>query len=356
MAIVPFFSLKEQLKELEPKLTPLIAQVLSEGQFIGGKYVEKFEQDFAEYLGVKNCVTCGNGTDALEIALRVLGVGVGDEVIVPALSWISTALAVVNVGATAIFVDVKPTGFSIDPDLIENSISPRTKVIVPVHLYGYPAEMDEINSIARKYGIYVLEDAAQAHGSEYKGVKAGNLGDIATFSFYPTKNLGCFGDGGAIVTNNTEWADKARVIANYGDPNRGLLGRNSRLDSLQAAILSLKLEYLDRWNGARIEMATLYKQVLQDIENIDFISNSDDHISNQHIFPIFSAERDNILFKLDKHGIGYGCHYQYTLPQFFQSDSQYPISQRACQSELSLPIYPTLDLVQVEEVLRKFRI
>jgi dTDP-4-amino-4,6-dideoxygalactose transaminase len=241
---IPFVDLKAQYLTVKDDLDAAILKVVSDTAFVSGRYATVFEGAFAEYIGVENCVAVGNGTDALEIALQAIGVELGDEVIVPANTFIATAEGVSNIGAKPVFVDVDPKTYNIDPAKVEEKITSRTKAVIPVHLYGLPAEMDAVMDIARRHDLKVLEDCAQAHGATYKERKVGTFGDVATFSFYPSKNLGAFGDAGAIVTNDKEVAERARLIANHGQISKNrhtIIGRNSRMDGIQGAVLSVKL-------------------------------------------------------------------------------------------------------------------
>src|SRR5712675_788739 len=262
---IPLVDLKAQYAAIKSEIDQAISQVLADTAFIAGKYAKIFEQEFASYAGLKHCIGCGNGTDALELALGALGIGPGDEVLVPALTWVSTAICTLPVGAKPVFVDMLPTLYTMDPSKIEAKITSRTKAIIPVHLYGLPAQMDEIMAIARKHKLRVIEDCAQAHGATYKGRKVGTFGDIACFSFYPGKNLGAYGDAGALCTNDDGLAIKARKIANYGGLARHeheFAGRNSRLDGIQGAILSVKLKHLEKWTRDRQQHAAAYSKSL----------------------------------------------------------------------------------------------
>ena len=255
--------------ELKPEIDAAVARVLDSGWYILGPEVEAFENEYATYCQAEHCVGLADGLDALHLGLKALGVGPGDEVIVPSNTYIATWLAVSQCGAIPVPVEPDERTYNINPDLIEQAITKRTKVILPVHLYGQPADMDPILAIAKKHGLYVLEDGAQAHGAEYKGRKIGAHGDIVTWSFYPGKNLGALGDGGAITTNNAELADKIRVLRNYGSRVKyvnEVQGCNSRLDPIHAAVLRVKLKYLDEWNARRAALAEQYLQGLQDTD------------------------------------------------------------------------------------------
>ena len=355
---IPFVDLKAQYASLKGEIDAAVSTVMSETAFISGRYAATFEASFAEYLGVDNCVAVANGTDALEIALQAVGIEPGDEVLVPANTFFATAEAVANIGATPVFVDNDPVFYNIDPSKIEAKITPRTKAIVPVHLYGLPAEMDEITAVAKRHDLKVIEDCAQAHGATYKGTKVGTFGDAGTFSFYPSKNLGAAGDAGAIVTNNKDTADRARLIANHGQPakNRHTIeGRNSRMDGIQAAVLSVKLPYLDSWLDARRAHAALYDELLvgSGIE----LPRSPEHSSHvYHLYVIRLADRDQAAAKLAEEGIETGMHYPVALP-FIEAyatrghkPTDFPVSHSQMGQLLSLPMYAELTDQQINYV------
>jgi len=268
---IPFVDLKAQYESIKDEIDSALADVISKTAFVGGPFVNSFEEAFAKYCGTEFCVCVGNGTDALFIALKTLGIGVGDEVITVANSFIATSEAITMAGAKVVFVDINPLTYNIDEKKIEEKVTKNTKAIVPVHLYGQPADMDPIIEIARKHNLYLIEDAAQAHGAEYKGRKIGTIGDIACFSFYPGKNLGAYGDAGAIVTNNQELAVKARMFANHGridKYNHEQEGVNSRMDGLQGAVLGVKLRHLNDWTERRRQNAYIYNEYLKETDLI----------------------------------------------------------------------------------------
>src|SRR5437773_2387482 len=268
---VPFLELAPAYQELKAEIDETIERVLTKGWYILGEEVEAFEREYASYVGSKHCVGVGNGLEALRLTLRAWRIGAGDEVIVPSNTYIATALAATEVGATVVFVEPDPATHNLDSARLQAAITPRTRAIIPVHLYGLPADMDSINAIAAKRGIKVLEDAAQAHGAMYKGRRAGALGDAAGWSFYPGKNLGAFGDAGAVTTDDSKLADKIRVLRNYGSRvkyHNEVAGVNSRLDELQAAILRVKLRKLDEWNGRRRKLVELYRKKLSSLEGL----------------------------------------------------------------------------------------
>ncbi|MBV6644233.1 MAG: DegT/DnrJ/EryC1/StrS family aminotransferase [Cyclobacteriaceae bacterium] len=277
-----------------------ISQVISKSEYILGEEVDRFESSFAKYLDVKHCITCGNGTDALELSLQILKVRSGDEVIVPALGWISSALAIQKTGAKPVFVDVEKDSGNIDPDEVEKKLTKRTKGIVGIHLFGTPFDVRSIRRICDDNDLFLLEDCAQAHGAEVDGTKVGSFGDVSVFSFYPTKNLGCLGDGGAVVTNNDELAQKIKSLRNYGKLEDGFVsfGRNSRLDEIQAAILNVKLQYIDQWNEQRKKIAAIYRTGLEN--RFSFLAAEN---AVYYRFHILSKRRRQIADGLRKAGV-----------------------------------------------------
>ncbi len=356
---VPFVDLKAQYLSLKAEFDAAISNVLSETAFISGKYAAAFENDFAGYLGVNHCIACANGTDAIEIALQAVGVERGDEVLVPANTFIATAEAVSNIGAKPVFVDIEPHFYNIDPAKIEEKITQQTKAIIAVHLYGLPAEMDEIMRIAHKHNLKVLEDSAQAHGATYKGQKAGTFGDAATFSFYPSKNLGAFGDAGAIVTNDAAIADRARLIANHGQAakNRHTIagGRNSRMDGIQAAVLSVKLPYLEGWLEVRRANAKAYNELLRDSRLVP-PAEPEHSRHTYHLYVVQVPDRDSVQCKLSEAGIETGLHYPVALPfmdayaHLGHQPSDFPVAHSQMARILSLPMYAELTAEQIEHV------
>src|SRR3954468_1638620 len=312
---VPFVDLKNQYLSIKAEIDKAISDVISTSAYIGGHHVHQFEKDFSAYSNCKHVISCANGTDSLEILLQCLGVGTGDEVLVPASSWISTSEAVSNIGATPVFVDIEPNYYTINPELIEKKITSRTKAIIPVHLYGQAANMPKIMDIANKHQLKVLEDCAQSHGAEIEGKKAGTWGHCASFSFYPGKNLGAYGDAGAMATNDDEIAEKARMIANHGQKgkhNHIIEGRNSRLDGLHAAVLSAKLPHLEKWTAARIAHAAYYQQQLGNEVITPITRNNSKHVF--HLFVIRTQQRDELIEHLKSEGIETAVHYPVALP------------------------------------------
>jgi dTDP-4-amino-4,6-dideoxygalactose transaminase len=353
---VPFVDLKAQYASIKTEIDAAIQGVLDNTSFIGGTIVKGFEVSFAQYLDVAHCVSCANGTDAIEIALQAMGIGEGDEVIVPAMSWIATSEAVTTVGATPVFADILPKKFTIDPNQIRLKISEKTKAIIPVHLYGRPCEMDEIMNIAREFDLKVLEDSAQAHGAIYKNRKIGSFGDAATFSFYPGKNLGAYGDAGCIITNDKELAQNCKMICNHGQlskHNHQMEGRNSRMDTIQAAVLNTKLPYLDQWTNKRIENAKYYNELLKDTGiSIPII---DENKSAFHLYVINIENRDEVKSKLQERGIGTQIHYPNALPalkpyQLSNDIKDFPVAETLAKTGLSLPLFPELTKKEISYV------
>ena len=355
---VPFVDLKAQYQSLKLEFDAAVEGVLSETAFIAGKYAAAFEREFAEYLGVNHCVGVANGTDAIEIALLSLGIRAGDEVLVPANTFFATAEAVANIGAVPVFVDIDPATYNIDPARIEAAITPLTKAIVPVHLYGLPAEMEQIVAIARKHGLKIIEDCAQAHGATYHGQKVGTFGDAATFSFYPSKNLGAFGDGGAIVTNSDDVESLARAISNHGQLTKNrhsLIGRNSRLDGIQGAVLSVKVPHLDGWIEARRSRAALYNKLLA-ASGIVIPVEPDGRQHTYHLYVVQVSDRDSIQARLKEAEIETGIHYPTALP-FLEafaargySPADFPVACEQMGRLLSLPMYAELTDEMIEHV------
>ena len=361
--MIPFGDLSLQYQAIKVELDRAIQSVLDEGWFILGKNVSAFEREFADYCGAAFAVGVANGTDALQLALMACDVGPEDEVVTTPLSATFSALAISAVGAVPRFVDIDPETYNIDPHRLEEVIGPRCKAIIPVHLYGQPADMDPILAVARQHGLVVIEDAAQAHGAEYKGRKVGTLGDVACFSFYPSKNLGAFGDGGMVVTDNEALADRVRMLRNGGQRGRYehlLLGRNSRLDELQAAILRVKLTYLDQWNARRRHLAALYTALLGD-SKVDPPLESPDVKHIYHLYVIRCPDRDALQEHLAEQGVGTAVHY--TTPIHLQGAyrelhlerGSFPQAEQAAEHILSLPIYPELTDTKVRQIAGHIR-
>ncbi len=360
---VHFVDLKAQYRSIKDEIDSAIEDVIKSAAFIGGRYVNNFEEEFAEYCKSNHCVGVGNGTDALYIALRSLGIGSGDEVITVANSFIATSEAITMTGARVVFVDCCPDTYNIDCSRVIGAINPRTKAIIPVHLYGQPADMNELKKIAQKYNLFIIEDAAQAHGAEYEGSRVGTLGDVACFSFFPGKNLGAYGDGGAIVTNDESLAKKCRMIANHGrlkKYNHEFEGVNSRLDGLQAAILSVKLRYLDEWTNNRRNNAEFYKRKLNGPDIITpFVANNVKHV--YHLFVIQVLNRDKVQKYLQDKGVATGIHYPIPLPSLMAyrylgySKGDFPNATELAGKILSLPMFPELEEEKIEYVCNELK-
>ena len=361
---IPFVDLKIQYQSIKPEIDNAIASVIDDTAFVRGKYVNEFEKDYAEKYGVKHCISVANGTDAIYITLKALGIGSGDEVITVANSWISTSETITQTGAKVVFVDIEPDYFTIDASKIEEKITSKTRAIIPVHLYGQPAEIDTIKKICDAHNLYLIEDCAQAHFASYKGQKVGTFGNAATFSFYPGKNLGAYGDAGAIITNDDELADKMRMFANHGSLKKHeheIEGINSRMDGLQAAILSVKLPYINEWNEKRHQNGLLYSDLLSDIEEIEIpkIRPDTEHIF--HLYVIRAKERDKLQKYLGECNISTSIHYPVALPfmkaygSLKHKPEDFPI---ACQYQdviLSLPMYPELSKASIMHVRDKIK-
>ncbi len=357
--MIPFLDLKAPYLELKQELDEAIARVVSSGWFIGGGEVDQFEEDYAQYCGAAHAVGVANGLDALHLALRAMDVGPGDEVIVPSNTYIATWLAVSQCGATPVPVEPDAHTYNIDPALIEAAITPATRVILPVHLYGQPADMDPILAIARKHGLRVLEDGAQAHGARYKGQRLGAHGDAVAWSFYPGKNLGAMGDGGAVTTNDPQLADRIRVLRNYGSRVKyvnEVQGYNSRLDPLQAAILRVKLAHLDEWNARRSAIAACYQQGLADCD-LTLPHVADWAEPAWHLYVVQHPERDALQKQLADVGVGTLIHYPIPphLQQAYASAGymrgQFPVAEKIADQCLSLPIGPHLAMEKIPRVM-----
>jgi dTDP-4-amino-4,6-dideoxygalactose transaminase len=356
---IPLVDLKAQYATIRSEVDAAIQTVLDEAGFILGPQVDRFEHEFAAFCKVKHCVSVASGTDALHLILRGLGVGPGDEVIVPAFTFIATALGVTSAGATPILVDVRKEDALLDANKIRAAITPRTKAILPVHLYGRCADMDAIRAIATEHDLKIVEDAAQAHGASYKGTPAGGLGAAAAFSFYPGKNLGAYGDGGAITTNDDALADRLRLLRNWGSRKKyhhEEPGLNSRLDTLQAAVLSVKLRHLADWNERRRKIAASYDAALHGRADYRFPSDQPGSTPVFHLYVVRTANRDAILRRLNENAIHAGIHYPFPihrLAAYRHLDRKGDLREsEAWAAEcLSLPIYPELTDAQISRII-----
>lgn len=353
---IPMVDLKGQYQSLKSEIDPALLKALSEARFILGPNVLAFEQEAAEYLGAKHAISCASGTDALHLVLRAAKIGDGDEVITSAFTFIATAEAICYVGAIPVFVDIDPDTLNIDASKIDAAVSDKTRAIIPVHLFGQPANMDEINSIADKHGLFVLEDCAQSFGSCYRKRMTGTLGDAGAYSFFPSKNLGCYGDGGMVTTDDDEVARQVRVYRNHGSSEQyhhDVIGYNSRLDELQAVILRIKLKHIDEYNQNRLKIAETYNRLLAGKElQTPLIPKDRDHIF--HIFTLLTERRDQIREAVIARGIACSIYYPIPLHQqkaFAGANSVHlPITESVTRRCLSLPIYPEMSEQQVEAV------
>jgi dTDP-4-amino-4,6-dideoxygalactose transaminase len=356
---IPLVDLKAQYQTIKPEIDAAMQRVVNNTAFILGKEVAEFEKNFAAYCHTQFCVGTDSGTAALHLALLVCGVQPGDEVITTTHTFIATAEVISLIGARPVFVDIDPRTYNIDPNRVERAITPRTRAIIPVHLYGQPAEMDAILDLARKHNLRVIEDAAQAHGAEYRGRRAGSMGDIACFSFFPAKNLGAYGDAGALVTNNAELAERARMLRDHGRRDKYqhlIVGYGYRLDALQAAILGAKLPHLDAWNARRRVIADYYTELLT---NSDVITPYvPPHITPvYHLYVVRVKNRDGLKEHLKARGIETGVHYP--IPLHLQPVYQnrgykigdFPHTEKAANGVLSLPMYPELTDAQVQQIV-----
>lgn len=378
---IPILDLKLQYQQIKEEIQTAINKVLESGQFILGPEVKQFEQEVATYLGAKYAIGVNSGTDALTIGLKALGINEGDEIITTPFSFFATAESISNIGAKPVFADINPITFNIEPEQIRAKITPKTKAIIPVHLYGRPAAMTQIMEIAAEYSLKVIEDCAQSFGARYldrckecqaqcdenkyntiKGKFTGNIGDVGAYSFFPTKNLGAYGDAGLIITNNPEIAETARMLRIHGAKKKyhnEVLGYNSRLDTIQAAILLVKLKYVETWNKERVRVAKLYNQLLANIPNIITPQLIDGHVFHQYTIRLLNVNRDKVAEELDLKGISTMIYYpvpQDRLPVYKGQYPVYPVSDLLSTQVLSLPIWPELENNTIEliaETLKK---
>jgi dTDP-4-amino-4,6-dideoxygalactose transaminase len=360
---VPFVDLAAQQAELAPELEAAVHAMLRGSDWILGSELEAFEHEFAAYCEAGHAVGTDSGLSALELILRAAGIGEGDEVIVPANTFIATALAVSHAGATPVLVDVDPQTDTIDPTALEDAVSARTKAILPVHLYGHPADMDAIGEVAASHRLLVVEDACQAHGARYRGRRAGSIGHAAAFSFYPAKNLGAFGDGGAVVTSSPDIAERVRVLRDYGQRRKHdhvVKGYNRRLDTIQAGFLRLKLRHLDDWNRRRRRHAAAYTELLAG-SGVETPTPRDDVEPVWHLYVIRTADRDGLRAALADRGIQTGVHYpvpihlQAAYADLERGPGSYPVTELHAARGVSLPLYPEMTAAIVERVAAAVR-
>ena len=362
--MIPLVDLKAQYALIKDEIDEAIQRVLDNTSFIGGSEVTSFEADFAEYCGAKHAIGVSSGTEALRLSLIACGVGAGDEVITSPSTFIATVEAIAGVGAHTVFVDVDEETNNLDPSLIEAAITDRTKAIIPVHLYGYPVDMDPVLEIAKRHGLKVVEDAAQAHGAVYKGNRIGGFGDVACFSFYPGKNLGAYGDAGGIVTNDDDMAAEIRLLRDHGRSDKyehQVLGFNSRLDSLQAAILRVKLAHMEKWTEQRRAAAAIYGELLQDA-GVRLPIERPGFKPVYHLFVIRTPQRDRIAAALKDAGVASGVHYpiplhlQPALKHLGYSEGDFPNCEQNARECLSLPMFPELTEEQAQEVAKQVKL
>ncbi|MEW5847164.1 MAG: DegT/DnrJ/EryC1/StrS family aminotransferase [Myxococcota bacterium] len=364
MSNIPLVDLKAQHRQISEEVSQGFARVMENTAFIMGPEVQAFEAAFAQFSGVKHCLGVANGTDALEVMLRAAGVGAGDEVILPANTFIATALAVVRAGATPVLVDSDPVFHMIDVAQVERRITPRTRALMPVHLYGQVAPMAELLALAKKHNLMVFEDAAQAQGARQNGVTACGLGLAAATSFYPGKNLGAYGDGGAVLTSSDELAAKVRAVRNYGSEvkyHHPEIGFNSRLDALQAVVLSAKLKRLAAWNAQRREAARRYDELLKGVPGVTLPATMPGNEHIWHLYVVRVPRRDNVIKKLNAAGIGAGIHYpvpihlQGAFKTLGHKRGDFPVAERAADEILSLPMYAEITADQQARVVDELR-
>jgi len=357
---IPFIDFKEQNRQIQGEVDLGFKKVFEKGDYILGEQAHIFEEAFAHFCEAKYGVGVNSGTDALHLALMALDIKEGDEVIVPTHTFIATALCVSFCRATPVFVDIEPDTYNIDPKSFESKITKKTKAVIPVHIYGQPANMDEIIAIAHKHGIKVVEDAAQAHGSRYKGRRVGSMGDVACFSFYPTKSLGACGDAGMIVTSNKEIYEKALMLRDYGRQGRyehKIKGTNSRLDTLQAVVLNAKLKHLDTWNGMRAKNAAIYAQLLKPLKSVvaPFLKSDRTHV--YQTYAILVPNRDQVVESMKAQGVGVlihypiGLHLQEAYAELGHKLGDFPVAERIASQVMSLPMFPHMTQEQIETVV-----
>lgn len=390
---VPFFDIKRQYNEIAEEAERNMLSVARSTQYIGGENVNLFEKELSEYLGASFAVSCGNGTDALRIALKACGIGIGDEVITSPFTFFATAEAIANIGATPVFADISEKTLNLDPDSVRNRITNKTKAILPVHIFGMPADMDALCAIAKENGLFVIEDACQAIGARYHGKSAGVIGDIGCFSFYPTKNLGGFGDGGAVVTDNSELAENCLAFKSHGAGKAGantygrlhnarelitleeqasqnglydpykyynyLVGDNSRLDALQAAVLRVKLNYLDQWNNRRRAIAKRYEEAFSELPLSLVQRESVGYFSCRHQYAVLAEDKMQFVSYLSENGIGTGAfypvplHLQKAFIELGYQEGDLPVAEGVCRRSVCLPVFPELREEEVDYIIEK---
>lgn len=357
---IPYLDLNRIHEPIRTELDQTYYDIMNRQWFIHGQYCAKFEEEFAQYCGVEHCIGVGNGLDAIRLILQGMDIGTGDEVIVPANTFIATVLAITYVGATPVFVDADEKTYNINLNKVEEKITSKTKAVIAVHLYGHVVDMTPLWELKEKYGFWLIEDAAQGHGGMLGDQKTGALSDAAAFSFYPGKNLGALGDGGAVVSNNKELADKIRALSNYGSEGKYVhryKGCNSRLDELQAGFLSVKLPFLDSWNEERRQIAAKYNQEIRNERvTVPVWSGEKDHVF--HIYPLMCEKREELVAYLEQCGIATNVHYptpicrQGAYQEYASMAADYPVTEKICREEVSLPLYPGLTQEEQEYIIQ----
>lgn len=361
---IPLLDLVAQYQSIKPEIDQAVQRVLDSGWFILGEEVAAFEEEIADYLGVRHGVGVASGTDALILALRALEIGEGDEVILPAYTFFATAGAVLHVGARPVLVDIDARTYCLDVDRVREAVTEKTRALIPVHLYGHPAEMDPLMQIAEEFNLKVIEDNAQAFGAEYRGKKTGGLGDVGCLSFFPSKNLGGYGDGGMVVTDSDEIADRVRMLRVHGWKTKyhpEVLGYNSRLDALQAAVLRVKLRHVDDWNQRRREIAAVYDRALAEVPNIQ-APFAGDHITHvYHLYVVRTENRDQLQQKFHENDVASGVYYPEVLhrtgpmEEFGYQAGDFPVSERASIETLAIPIYPEIGKDNLNSIIDSIR-
>jgi len=361
---VPFLDLKVQYESIKEEIAAAIQEVLDATAFAGGPFVERFEAEFAQFCQTEQAIGVSSGTSALWLALRALGIGPGDEVITTPNTFIATAEAISFCGATPVFADIGELSYNLNPALVESAITPRTKAVIPVHLFGQMADMDAIMEIARRHNLYVIEDACQAHGAEYKGRRAGSMGDLGCFSFYPGKNLGAYGEAGGVVTNRKDLADKIRMIRDHGQAKKyyhEVVGWNARMDGIQAAVLSAKLKHIEKWTEMRRQNAMLYNDLLKDVEDVIIPTEMAGARHVYHLYVLRMAERESLIDYLKEREIHCGIHYPVPLhlQQAYRflgyNIGDFPVAEKSSAEFVSLPMYPELSREQIEFVASEIK-
>ncbi len=358
--MIPFVDMTARHAPIREELIRVLTEVVDSGSYVGGRFVEEFERSFADYCGTAHCIGVGSGTEALWLTMAAMGIGPGDEVITSPMTFAATVEAICLTGAKPVFADIDERTYTMDPEAFSRAITPRTKAVIPVHLFGQPAEMDAILRIAGERGIRVIEDAAQSHGAEYFGRKTGSMGDAGCFSFYPSKNLGAMGEGGAVITHDDDLAMKLRMLRDHGQTGKNrhtLVGWNSRLDAIQAAVLGVKLRYLDRDNRLRRDLALRYQQGLAGLPDLLLprVVEGGSHV--YHVYALRVCDRPSLLESLETAEIGFGIHYptpvhlQPAYRSLGYESGDFPVAERCAAEFVSLPIYPELNYAQSSRVI-----